>query len=391
MPSEQQEYSIGVMKIVVAEQADDFHLIVDEAVAGLELLLNEQRLRLSMHLHEFTGPHLVPAEGAYSPFDFLQLGLIAKVQRSFHFLLIVTEVDLSAAIHSYVVALPSQLTNIGIISTKRLSPEFWGQSGNRTVTVERLQALMLHTLGHLLNVPHEPSPDNVMHDFHDVEELAAMRELLPAQVALMRQNLPLEAREEIASDHPWRFTFRQIANNWPSIWRSVRRANPIRLLMRLPTMVTAGFSLLIVLFFTAEIWDVANSLQVAPLVLFSLISIVAATAALYRVFALRTGATRTSEVYESAVVASTATLLSLLLTMALLYLAFFTLGTVGAATFFPAELKATWPSVDPAIHLIDHVKLGMFLGAMGVLGGSLGGSAESKPLIRHVLFLDEET
>ncbi len=39
----------------------------------------------------------------------------------------------------------------------------------------------------------------------------------------------------------------------------------------------------------------------------------------------------------------------------------------------------------------DHVKLSLFLAALGVLAGSLGGRADSQALVRGVLFIDEET
>lgn len=87
----------------------------------------------------------------------------------------------------------------------------------------------------------------------------------------------------------------------------------------------------------------------------------------------------------------TATALSLVATMAVLYLGFFGLAYAGAVTIFPAKLMETWPTVDPAVRVLDHVKLGLFLAAMGVLTGSLGGRAEGKDLIRHVLFFSEET
>ena len=49
-----------------------------------------------------------------------------KLERGVQFLLIVTEVDLAATALSYVVALPSRLTNVAVVSTKRLDPAFWG-------------------------------------------------------------------------------------------------------------------------------------------------------------------------------------------------------------------------------------------------------------------------
>ena len=63
---------------------------------------------------------------------------------------------------------------------------------------------------------------------------------------------------------------------------------------------------------------------------------------------------------------------------------------LGTVTIFPRKLMETWPTVDPAVRTIDHIKLSIFVAALGVLAGSLGGRADSNGLIRGVLFVDEE-
>jgi hypothetical protein len=112
--------------------------------------------------------------------------------------------------------------------------------------------------------------------------------------------------------------------------------------------------------------------------------------ALHKTFAMGAGAARNKTIVEAAVVTEAATLLSLLLTLGVLYLAFCGLGYIGASIFFPRALMETWSTLDPAHDMIDHLKLSMFLGAMGILGGSLGGRADRRDLIQRVLFIDEE-
>ena len=77
---------------------------------------------------------------------------------------------------------------------------------------------------------------------------------------------------------------------------------------------------------------------------------------------------------------------SVLLLFALLALLMW--GVAEAA--FPDVLKTTWSSVDPVTTLGDHVKLSVFLASIGVLAGSLGGAADSKNIIRNVLFAHRE-
>lgn len=384
------QYTVSIMTTVVEDNPPpDFYQIVDKAAAGIRELLTEE-MELSVNVFEFVGPHLTPSRGAYAPMDYLELGMSEKVEREIHFLLIVTEVDLTASTRSYTLALPSQLTNIGIVSTKRLSPAFWGHEADSEVTRQRLTGLLLHTFGHLVNLSHHDASHNIMYDFQTVEDLAQMTDITPRQREAVKRNLPLEAREEVAVQGKWGFILRQVAENSGSIARHVLRAHPFRLVLKLPTMLTAALSVVIVVFFSAEAWDVASTLSTGALLAFSAISVTVATALLYRAFELAPGQTRQVILAESVVVTAVTTLVTLLLTILLIFLLFFLLVLVSAVTFFPAELKETWPTVDPAVRLIEHVKIALFLGSLAVLTGSLGGRADNQSLVRQVLFLNEE-
>lgn len=348
-------------------------------------------LAVRVDLLTFEGPHLTPTAGAYAPLDFLHIGLTEKLERSVHFLLIVTEVDLSAQTFSYTLALPSQITNVGVVSVKRLDPAFWGEAPDEERTVANLATLLLHTFGHLLNIPHADAPDNVMYDFAGVDDLSRMTQLTTTQRDAMERALPLEAHERTSDGSHWAFTFQILWDDKLSIARAVRRANPLQLVTRLPTMITAALSVIIVLFFSAEVWDVGSTVELYQLALFSIISIVASTAVLYRVFSFGGVLSRERVLAESTVVTGAATTLSLLLTMLILFMVFMLLTYAGTAFIFPRKLMETWPTVDPAVRPLDHIKLSLFVAALGLLAGSLGGRADSKDLVRAVLFVDEET
>jgi uncharacterized membrane protein len=390
-PESQKSYAVGVMKTLVeGRESDEFSRLVDEAVARVDALLSEE-LNLRVDIFEFAGPHLSPVAGTYSPLDFLQIGVTEKLERNVHFLLMVSDVDLSSSSISYVVALTSQLTNVAVLSTKRLSPSFWGEPEDFELTVERLTALMLHAIGHLLNLRHEESPQNALYDFKEVQDLAQMQEVTAEQIAKMRRILPEEARDRTTRKNRFWFTLRQIVTDRRAILGAVYRANPFYLLAQLPTMIAAAISVVIVLFFTAEIWDVASTVDLYQLLLFSVVGLVVSTAVLYRAFGLSNALSRRKTIAETTVVTWAATVLSLFLTMILFYVTFFVLTYVGTKTIFPRKLMGTWPTVDPAVREIDHLKLSMFLAAIGVLAGSLGGRTESQELVRHILFIDEET
>ncbi len=386
-----QEYVVGVMTMdVEGKDSERFLDCVDQAVSTFERSLSDL-LDVRVDTLSFEGPHLMPSAGAYAPLDFLRIGMTEKIERGVHFLLIITEVDLSATSFGSTLALPSQLTNVGIISTKRLNPTFWGNPDHRQLTVRRLETLLLHTFGHLLNLSYAKSPQNIMHDFVEVEDLTNMVHLTDSQRQEMRKALPREAHERMSRKHRWRFILQTLVRDWQSIAIAVIQANPFRLLARLPTMITAALSTIIFLFFTPDMWDVASTVELYQLIVFSFIAIAAATIALYQAFAFGGVLSRNRRLAESTVVTSAATILSLLLTMALLFGIFMGLIYMGIVTIFPRKLMETWPTVDPAVRTIDHIKLSIFVAALGVLAGSLGGRADSDGLIRGVLFVDEES
>ncbi|MDX1420797.1 MAG: hypothetical protein R3181_12575 [Rubricoccaceae bacterium] len=384
-------YTVGVMTMEVeGKDSEAFRALVDHAVARFEDALADER-ELRTETFAFEGPHLTPGAGAYAPLDFLEIGLAEKLERKVHFLLIVTEVDLSSSSLAYTLALPSQLTNVGILSTKRLDPGFWGDDPDHERATARLTALLLHTFGHLLNLHHAEDPANVMYPLESVEDLDRMTVLTEAQLATMRRMLPREAHERSTRTGRFGFVLKTLVTDAGAIGRAVARANPFRLLTKMPTMIAAALSVIIVLLFGAETWDVASAVSVPQVVLFSVASFAAASFVLYRAFAFDALLGRDRLLTESTVVTAAATALSLLLTLALLFVLFGALMYVGIITVFPERLMETWPTVDPATRTLDHVKLSLFLAAMGVLAGSLGGRSDSRDLVRSVLFLTEES
>ncbi len=388
-------YTVGVMRMSADDARDDtFARLVDEAVAEFRESLRDLSLRVE--LLSFDGPHFSPASGSYAPLNFLHLGITEKLERGVSFLLIVTGVDLTASTLSYVVALPSQLTNVAVLSTKRLNPAFWGDPDDERVCIRRLAALLLHTFGHLLNLRHHPSTANAMYDFRRVEDLDAMVEFTGEQRERVEQNLPHEAHNATSPEKPslllrWRLSLRWTFGNFPSLTAAVVRANPFRLVTRLPTLLTTGLSVIIVLFFSPEGWDVASTIGTPQLAGFAFAAVAAATAVLYKAFSFGRVLSRDRLLAETTVVTSAATGIALFLTMLLVFVLFFALIWFGILSIFPDRLMAEWPTVDPAVRLIDHLRLSAFLAAIGVLAGSLGGRADSRDLVRHVLFLDEET
>lgn len=309
-------------------------------------------------------------------------------------MLIVTEVDLSAISLAYTLALPSPLTNIAVLSTKRLDPGFWGEGGDRSVAVERLTALMLHSFGHLLNLPHEKAPGNVMTRLATVRDLDAITGFSEAQRARMKRTLPREAHDRESDGSGFgarlRFVLSVLARDAGEIMRGAGQAGPLRLIGKLPTMIAAAVSVIIVLLFSPEIWDVASTVSVVQVALFAGGALTVALLVLYRAFALNVRVSRKRQLTETTVVTVATTILTLAATLLALFAAFTCVMHLAIISIFPAELMTTWPTVDPAVRTLDHVKLSLFLASMGIIAGSLGGRTDRRDLVRGVLFSGDE-
>lgn len=384
-----QEYLIGVMITPVENPDETFQAEIHEAVKLVGQRLAERVPNLRLKVFEFVGPHLLPARGGYSPLELLQLGVIEKVERKPNFLLVVTEVDISSQLTTYIVALPSRLTNVGLISTKRLSPQFWGEPDDTAgLMSERLAGLMLQTLGYLLNLRPHNDPANIMYRFEKLDELAKMRVLTDAQVRQMGRSLPAEARDRTAKPPAWGFMLRWLTANSGSIWRTARRSNPLRLAGQMTTMIATAFSLMIVIFFSPEMWDVGSTVELWQFVVFAMVATATATLVVYRAYPLRKVATHAHRVSESLVVTNTATLLTLFLTILVLYIAFWLVVYFGIVGFFPHRLMETWPTVDAATRPLDHIKISTFIAGMGVLVGSLGGRVDNRKVMQRILFVE---
>lgn len=384
-------FVVGVMKMEVeGRDSEQFGNVVARAVATLDEVF-AQELRLRTQTLAFAGAHLTPGAGNYAPLDFLEIGLAEKLERDLPFLLIITEVDLSSSSLAYTLALPSQLTNIAVISTRRLDPAFWGDASDPDRTADRLAALMLHCFGHLNGLRHNADPTKAMFAIEGVQDLDRMTRFDADELQKIALNLPREARERSTRDDKVRFTLRMLFEDAGAIARAVVRANPFRLLTMMPTMLAAALSVIVVLVFSAETWDVASAVSMPQILSFSLMCLASAAFVLYRAFAFDTLLSRDRRITESGIVTMAATILSLVLTLLLMFLFFGSLMYLVIISVFPERLMESWPGTGEATTTIDHLKLSLFLAAMGVLAGSLGGRSDSRDLVRGVLFFTEET
>ncbi len=383
--------TIGIMKVDVAGQDDRSLSALTRQATQRFTRAVEQASTLSIQSLTFDGPPLKPGKQGYHALDFVQLGINEKTERQLAFLLLITEVEISAAFFSYLLALPSQLTNVAIISTRRLADYGSADLQDQALLTHRLTTLLLHSFGRLLNLPYHPDPTNYLARIQVPHDLDAMRHFTPAQYQRITATLPQEANDRFSDHDKYTFIFRQIAGNVPRILRGALRANPPRIATKLPTMIATALSVIVLLIFGGETWDFAASVSAGQLTVFITASFIAASFILYRAFSFRLVTTRRGKTSESSVITAAATYLALLLTLLCLF-TLFALLMYGVVLFvFPDPLMSNWTTDRDGATPAAHLRLVLFLAAVGILSGSLGGSADSRSVVRNVLFASDET
>ena len=382
---------VGIMKIdVTGADARSLSNLTQQATRQFAQVV-QCEARLTIKSLSFDEPNLTPDEHGYSALDFVQIGINEKTERRLAFLLIITEVEIAAASLSYLLALPSQLTNVAIISTRRLADYGSADIQDQSLMTERLSTLMLHCFGRLLNLSYHPEKTNYMAKIEVPDDLDTMDRFTEQQFDHMAKNLFREANDRFSRGNKFSFVLQQIVGNLPRIFRGAIRANPLRIATKLPTMIATALSVIIILIFGGETWDFAASVSHGQLAVFVGASFVAATFVLYRAFSFRLVSTRHGNTSESSVVTAGATYLALVLTLGCLFILFGLL-MYGVVVFvFPDPLMSTWTSDQDGSSFGAHMRLIIFLAAVGVLSGSLGGSADSRSVVRNVLFAVDET
>lgn len=387
------------MKLTVAgQQNDDALNSLDALTEAAKLEFNRiigKKLDIQVVSFPFTGAGLTANENGYRALDFIQIGINEKTERKLAFLLIITDVEIAASSMSYLLALPSQLTNVAVVSTRRLVAYEEDKLLQKTHLTERLTSLMLHCFGRLLNLNYAKESNNYLAHVQVVGDLDSMQHFTKEQYQQMIENLPREANDRYSEgsnkDSKLAFIIRHTLGNLPRIFRGAIRANPLRIATKMPTMIATALSVIIVLIFGGETWDFAASVSYGQLAVFVIASFLAANFVLYRAFSFRLIATRQGQTSESSVVTAAATYLALVLTLICLFFMFGVL-MYGVVVFvFPDPLMSTWTSDQDGASLAAHMRLVAFLASVGVLSGSLGGSIDSRSVVRNVLFAADET
>lgn len=396
-PRPQPEMNIGIMLAVAgredAEHLREFATCLASDIKG-EL---ETATGLPWHFHD-TPANRLSSDTPRRPSDFLDEGTLRMAEGPFDMLLVVTDVALGSRHRNLHAGLVSPTCRLAVMSTRQLLV------GSRSRSTRKLEepvvrwnaaALALHLFGHALGLRHVRHDGAIMCPWHFDPDRTSVPAFSKASRLYLHANAPRYPEREMKGGNPFEtliFHLIMAARHPAKVIHPLLHNRAPLLPLSLPGLATAAVAPGLLLVFTAEIWDVALNMADPTAWLFSFLSVLLASVYLTRVQNLFLPRREKKVLTEHLAVANVAIFLSILVACLGLLLMVASLMLVIAIWIFPPDLMHTWSTLDTGpVDWLDKLRLGLFIGGIGVATGALAGGLESRSLIQNLaLFRDCE-
>lgn len=342
-------------------------------------------------------PERLGNDDARRPADFLDEASLRMVEGPFDMVVVITDVALYSRRHAVVAGLASPVSRVIVISTRKLLMTPRGKPV-RTLDSDAVRwnaaALLLHLIGHLLDLAHSGPEGGVMSPFAFDEmltDLPRFNERQQRRLEHLARHAPEPELMGAGALRTFFFHLTSGARHAGHILRALWRNRAPLLPLSLPSLATAAVAPTFLLVFTAEIWDVGLNMTNRVTLTFTLLSLFAAVWYLTGVQNLFYPRKEKRVITEHMAVVNVVIFLTILLASIGLFVMVALLMLFIEFYIFPAGLISTWPTLeDPVVTTGDKIRLAAFISTIGVLTGALAGGLESRTVIRHLaLFLDE--
>jgi hypothetical protein len=189
--------------------------------------------------------------------------------------------------------------------------------------------------------------------------------------------------------NPWRFHLLSAWLNRRDIASAVWEARPWQFPFRLIRLTTAALSAMLILLFTAEVWELATAQAPLLVILLSLISVGCTVSYVMLRQGLFVGLGK-FRLTEQIVTTNITMALVVLLGMITTYLLVFGTALLSGALLFTPRLVMGWAAHANLPIWDEYLLLSGFVAALALFIGALGATFESSDYFRHITFVDEE-
>lgn len=324
--------------------------------------------------------------------DFLSKAMTAMSEGLLDLAVVLTDVPISGQDRTLVYGSHSRTARVAVMSTHRLLQDGKAEEARGLgdpAVARNATALALHLVGHIVGLPHQRAGLMAPFRFDAARPEPRFSDAERAELRDKARKLPDKTVEDAGLLRAFLFHVESAARNAAEVLRPVLRARALRIPLAMPSMLTAGLIPVIVLVFTAEIWDTALHLTLRGAVAFAVGTLLASSLYVAIVQDLFFPRREKETLTEHAAVVNTVVWLCMLEALVALFvlIALFVWGLERYA--FPPELMARWTGIERDIQLLDRVRVAVFVSTLGTLTAALGGGLDKRTVARNLaLFSD---
>ena len=339
-------------------------------------------------------PRALDEAKTHSVADFLSKAMTTMSEGLLDLVVVITDVPISGQDKTLVYGSHSRPARVAVMSTHRLLQGGDGDAVRKLTdadVVRNASALFLHLLGHLVGLVHQWHPGDLMAPFRFDAQREEPRFTEDQRRKLKRKARKLPDQKVEAAGPLMSFLFHLVSalRNLSDVMLPVLRGRAFKIPLAMTSMLTAALIPVIVLVFTAEIWDVALHLSWQTAIASGLATVILGSLYLAVVQDLFFPRKERETLTEHAAVVNVVVWLCMLEALVGLFVLIFAFVWGIERYVFPPALMQRWTGLGQVATLGDQLKLAVFVSTLGTLTAALGGGLDKQTVARHLaLFSD---
>jgi predicted Zn-dependent protease len=339
-------------------------------------------------------PRALDEAKTHSVADFLSKAMTAMSEGLMDLVIVLTDVPISGQDKTLVYGSHSRPARVAVMSTHRLLQAGDGDAARKltdAAVVRNASALCLHLLGHLVGLVHQWRQGALMAPFRYDARRDEPRFTDEERRRLKKKARKLPDQKVEAAGPLMSFIFHAVSalRNLGQVMLPIARGRAFKIPLAMPAMITATLIPVIVLVFTAEIWDVALHLAWRTAIAFAVATVFFGSLYLAVVQDLFFPRKEKETLTEHAAVVNVVVWLCMLEALVGLFVLVFLFVWGIEAYVFPAALMQRWTNLGHVATTLDRVKLAVFVSTLGTLTAALAGGLDRQTVARNLaLFSD---
>jgi predicted Zn-dependent protease len=326
--------------------------------------------------------------------DFLAPAMTMLTEGKLDLVIVLTDVPVAAQDNAMVHGSYSRTARVAVMTTHRMLQDE-NADVKRTIRDKQVTlnatALFLHLLGHLMGVVHQWNRGDLMAPFRfDADRTEP--HYSESQRARFRKKARKIPDQKVAAAGPLMSSIFHVVSafrNAGEVLVPVIKLRALRIPLHMPAMVTAALVPVLVLVFTAEIWDVAFHMPDRTAYWFAGLTIFIGAFYVSIVHNLFFPRKERETLTEHAAVVNVVVWFCMLEALVGLFLVVGSFVWLVEVYVFPAGLMTKWTGLETPATLLDKLRLAVFISTLATMTAALAGGLDRNVMVRNMaLFSD---